>query len=69
MKLQNSWKLLVNTISPGRNDRHSLYLVYGFIILRGRTVWFLVEVRGHARSAEVKNQNIENIVSQCRKGG
>ena len=45
---------LVNTISWDRDDRHFSYLGYRFVMSRGRTLLFLVEVRGHLRSPEVK---------------
>ena len=47
---------LVNTISQDSNDRHFSYLVYRFVMLRGRTLLFLVKVKGHLRSPEVKTQ-------------
>lgn len=42
--------------------------VYGFII-RGSTLLFLVEVRGHERFTAVKTRYLEKNISQCRKGG
>ena len=47
-------KKLVITISQVRNDRHFSYLVYRFVMMRGRSLLFLVEVKGHLRSLEVK---------------
>ena len=47
--------LLVIAISQDRNGRQFSYLVYSFVMLRGRTLLFLVEVRGHLRSPEVKD--------------
>ena len=47
-------KNLVIVISQGRNGRQFSYLIYGFVMLRERTLLFLVEVRGHLRSQEVK---------------
>ena len=54
VKLGRRPKLLVNTISQDSNDRHFSYLAYRFVMLRGRTLLFLVEVRGHLRSPAVK---------------
>ena len=44
---------LVIAISQDSLDRRFSYLVCGFFMLRGRTLLFLVEVRGHLRSPEV----------------
>ena len=55
VKLRKCRKLLVNTISQDSNDRHFSYLVYRFVMLKGRTLLFLVEVKGHLRSPEVKD--------------
>ena len=52
---------LVIAISQGRNGRRFSYLVCGFIMLRGRTLLFLVEVKGHLRSPEVK------VVNPCNR--
>ncbi|KAJ8044390.1 hypothetical protein HOLleu_07124 [Holothuria leucospilota] len=54
VNLRKPCKRLVNTISQDSNDRHFSYLVYRFVMLRGRTLLFLVEVKGHLRSPEVK---------------
>ncbi|KAJ8022229.1 hypothetical protein HOLleu_39651 [Holothuria leucospilota] len=54
VKLRIPRKWLVNTISQDSNGRHFSYLVYRFIMLRGRTLLFLVKVKGHLRSLEVK---------------
>ncbi|KAJ8022386.1 hypothetical protein HOLleu_37267 [Holothuria leucospilota] len=40
-------------ISQVSNDRHFSYLVYRFVMSRGRTLLFLVEVKGHPGSPEV----------------
>ncbi|KAJ8026598.1 hypothetical protein HOLleu_31479 [Holothuria leucospilota] len=56
VKLRKSCKRLVNTISQVSNDRHFSYLVYRFVILRESTLLFLVEVKGHLRSLEVKDR-------------
>ena len=50
VKLRKPHKQLVNTISQGSNDRHFSYLVYRFFMLRGSTLLFLVEVKGHLGS-------------------
>ncbi|KAJ8044411.1 hypothetical protein HOLleu_07151 [Holothuria leucospilota] len=54
VKLQKPPNWLVNTISQDSNDRHFSYLVHRFVMLRGRTLLFFVEVKGHLRSPEVK---------------
>ncbi|KAJ8026121.1 hypothetical protein HOLleu_33873 [Holothuria leucospilota] len=54
--------LLVIAISQDRIDRHFSYLVYRFVMLRGRTLLFLEEVEGHRRSPEVKNRKPCNRV-------
>ena len=51
---RSTTKNLVIVISQGRNGRQFSYLIYGFVMLRGRTLLFLVEVRGHLRSQELK---------------
>ncbi|KAJ8044527.1 hypothetical protein HOLleu_07304 [Holothuria leucospilota] len=61
VKLRKPHKRLVNTVSQDGSDRHFSYLVYRFIMLRGRTLLFLVEVKGHLRSPEVKKQNFPRI--------
>ena len=48
--------LLVIAISQVRNNPHFSYLVYRLVMLRGRTLLFLVEVKGHLRSLEIKLQ-------------
>ena len=48
--------LLVNTISQVMTGLHFSYLVYSFVMLRGRTLLFLAMVKGHLRSPEVKNE-------------
>ena len=61
-------KNLVNAISSGTDDRHFSYLVYRFVMSRGRTLLFLVEVRGHLRSPEIKlrkpHKRLVNTISQ-----
>ena len=54
LKLRKHRKWLVIAISQDRNDRHCSYLEYRFVMLRGRTLSFLVEVKGHLRSSEIK---------------
>ncbi|KAJ8029512.1 hypothetical protein HOLleu_28923 [Holothuria leucospilota] len=58
VNLRKPRKRLVNTISRDSNDRHFSYLVYRFVMLRERTLLFLVEVKGHLRSPEVKLRKI-----------
>ncbi|KAJ8042774.1 hypothetical protein HOLleu_09630 [Holothuria leucospilota] len=55
VKLRKPPKQLVNTISQDSNDRHFSYLVYRLVMLRGRILLFLVKVKGHLRSPEVKS--------------
>lgn len=60
MKLGKPWKLLVSTISQDRNDGHISYL----------STWKnAVFFGGRQRSTEVKNQHLENMLSQIRKSG
>ena len=47
---------LVIAISQGRNDQHFSYLVYRFFMSGGSALLFLVEVKGHLRSPEIKLQ-------------
>ena len=54
VKLRKPRKRLVNTISRDSNDRHISYLVYRYIMLRGRSLLFLVKVKGHLRSPAEK---------------
>ncbi|KAJ8041989.1 hypothetical protein HOLleu_12945 [Holothuria leucospilota] len=49
-------KNLVIAISRDRNDRYFSYLICRFVMLRGRTLLFLAEVKGHSRSPEVDVQ-------------
>ena len=44
---------LVITISQDSHDRHFSYLIYRFVTLRGKTLLFLVKVKGHLGSLEV----------------
>ncbi|KAJ8023608.1 hypothetical protein HOLleu_36094 [Holothuria leucospilota] len=72
VKLRIPRKWLVNTISQDSNGRHFSYLVYRFIMLRGRTLLFLVKVKGHLRSLEVKlrkpYKQLVNTISQESNG-
>lgn len=45
---------LVNMISQDNNGGHFSCLVYMFVMLRGRTLSFLVEIKGHLKLPEVK---------------
>ena len=60
LKLRKPRKRLVNMISRDSNHWHFSYLVYRFVMLRGRTLKFLAKVKGHLRSAEVKSQKACN---------
>lgn len=59
----NAW--LVNTTSQDRHNGYFLFLVYGFIILRVRTLLFLVPVRGRVRSTS--RSKTKNTISLGRK--